>query len=376
MLVSSTAIAEDAAHEETPKEEGNAVPTAKKEGPKKVPPSKMLPDPRGRVDLTICSQNLNNFGPQKLTSVRLGIDAAGYQEKQKAIAQRIISTKCDVVALQEVLSKSEEEGKEILKQLSKEIRFLGGRVFDFQVSSSNENSIRNGFLVAKDRAEIINSLGYSKVELPKISEKQKPRLFLRSPFEIQLMTKSLDEGKPKSITLINFHSKSKSGSAKDPTELEWETYRMEMSEAIRRIVEVRHRPSLLSSENLLVVLGDRNANFDLASAKILEGSLRLSDFMEDSFCRLSKRGVPLCKPGARSTQVLFSVVTDDPQSKLRPGTYTYKNVFSFIDDILLPAESLPFAWASYDKAGDYDSGIVYNPKAASDHAMVYVRLNW
>jgi hypothetical protein len=340
----------------------------------KKPP--ITDDPRGKPDLTICSQNLNNFGTQKLTMARMSIDAEAFAEKEKAIVDRIFKAKCDVIALQEVLSRTEEEGREALGELEKNLALKTGRHFSIEVGSSNDASIRNGFLIAKDRAEVLNTLSYSRVELPKISEKQKPRLFLRSPLEIQITAKSLEEGKPKTITLINFHAKSKSGSAKDPTELEWETYRMEMSEAIRRIIEVRHHESLISGENLLVVLGDRNANFDMASAKIMDGSLRLSDFKADSFCRLSKRGVPICKAGAQSTQFLFSVFTSDPQLKSFPGTFIFEKVYSWLDDILLPADSLPFAWANYEKAGDYDSGVIYEPKAASDHALVYVRLNW
>ncbi len=333
-------------------------------------------DPRGEIDLVVCSQNLHNYGLYKTVASKLGLDRDGYAEKESAIAQRIIKTKCDVVALQEVASSSEEDGRLALTQLTGTIRSMSGRVFDFVVGSSNDATMRNGFLVAKDRAEILNMLSYTKVELPKISDKQKPRFFLRSPLEIQISVKPKGEGKAKAITLINFHNKSKAGSSKDPVDLEWETYRMEMNEAIRRIIEVRHRKALLGSDNLLIVLGDRNANYDSASAKILDGSLHLTDFKTDSFCRLSKRGVPLCKPEVQTHQILYSVITNDPQTKEMPGTYKYKDTYSWIDDILLSTESLAFSWSSYDKPADYSSGVVYQPKKASDHAMVYVNLNW
>jgi hypothetical protein len=47
-----------------------------------------------------------------------------------------------------------------------------------------------------------------------------------------------------------------------------------------------------------------------------------------------------------------------------------------LDDILMPAESLPFAWDEAATEGVFDSGVVYEESDASDHAMVYVRLNW
>ena len=350
--------------------------TAQVNGQTRTSSGKVFADPRGEPQLTVCSQNLNNYGFFHTTAGRLNISEEAYQIKERALAERIVKTGCDVVAVQEVFAPNEEAGREVLRQLAKRLRFSGGRIFDVSAGSSNDDNIRNGFLLAKDRAEIINTLSYSKVELPKISDKQKPRFFLRSPYEIQIAVKPRELGSPKTVTLINIHFKSKSGSGKDPTELEWETYRMEMSEAVRRIVEVRHRGSIARGDNLLLVVGDRNSHFDTASSKILEGSLTLADFKMDSYCRLSKRGTPLCQPGASSSQVLFSVLTENPRTKMLPGTYRYRNIFSWIDDILMPVESLPFAWAQYDTAGEYDSGVVYEPAEASDHAMVYVRLYW
>jgi hypothetical protein len=233
-----------------------------------------------------------------------------------------------------------------------------------------------GFIVAEDRAQIVNTLSYAKVELPKLVAKQKPRLFARTPLEIQLLVSGRENDVSKTITLVNFHFKSKRGGEGDPTGLEFETYRMEMGEALRRIVERRHKQAFARGNSILMLLGDRNSNFDVASAKILDGSLSLSNFQNDGACRLSKRGVPLCKAGASLPQRLFSVLTSNKSVFRLPGTFSYKGEYSWLDDILMPAESLPYAWRSAFQEAQYDSGVVYSPKDASDHAMVYVRLNW
>ena len=107
------------------------------------------------------------------------------------------------------------------------------------------------------------------------------------------------------------------------------------------------------------------------------GVVRLKHFQgTEPLCRLSKRGVPICQGGIPAAQELFSVLTGDPQTKLLPGTIKYKNVYSWYDDIIMPLESLPFAWSGPASTGDYDTGVVYEPKWASDHALVWVRLNW
>jgi hypothetical protein len=91
---------------------------------------------------------------------------------------------------------------------------------------------------------------------------------------------------------------------------------------------------------------------------------------------LSKRGVPLCKKDQRRAQKLFSVLTQGAAIKKHPGTYSYKNSYSWLDDILVPQETLPVAWTAATSDGDYNAGVVYSPAEASDHALVYVRLNW
>jgi len=206
--------------------------------------------------------------------------------------------------------------------------------------------------------------------------KQKPRLFSRGPLEIQLRVKSRERSPSKIVALVNFHFKSKHGASRDPAKLEWETYRMEMAEGLRRVVINRHEQGFNSGETILVVLGDRNSHFDAASAKILEGILTLNHFRGEGVCRLSKRGVPLCQAGRALPQRLFSVLLTDPEAKLLSGTFSFENTYSWLDDILMPAESLRFTWQDYDVEGNYASEVIYEPELASDHGMTRVSLNW
>lgn len=334
-------------------------------------------DPRGPSDLTVCSQNLENFGSYQDSRVRSPqMTQEEYREKERALAQRIAKAGCDVVAVQEVLGKDDETALVAMRDLADALRKLTNRFYDVKVGPTLDKFSHVGFLVAKDRAEISNFLSYAKVELPKIVPNEKPRLFIRAPMEIQLKVKASPSGSAKTLSLINFHFKSRRGGGGDPAELEWETYRMAMAEAIRRIAELRHSRALTSGETLLILLGDRNSHFDCASAKILEGALVLKNFLDGGTCRLSKRGVPLCQEGSAQAAKFFSVLTNDPQTKLQPGTQQYKDEYSWLDDILMPSESLRAAWSAYDSPGDYHSGVVYTPKAASDHALIWVKLNW
>ncbi len=334
-------------------------------------------DPRGAPDLVVCSQNLKLFGTYAVMKARSpGYKLSQYELKVEELVTRFRREQCDVIAVQEVMGKSEAEGKAALSELIRVLRRDTGRIYESRIAPPADGAMTTGFLVAKDRAEILQAFSYARVELPRISKKQKPRIFSRTPLEIQLAVTSREGEIRKTVSVVNFHFKSKRGGEGDPTGLEWETYRMEMSEALRRILEARHENSFASGESVLVVLGDRNSNFDVASARILEGSLTLGSFMAGGPCRLSKRGVPLCKVDSELPRKLFSVITSNKEAMPQSGTFSYKGEYSWLDDILMPAESLRYAWTTAYSEGSYNAGALYTPKDASDHAMVYVKLNW
>lgn len=334
------------------------------------------PDPRGPVELTFCSQNLENYGLFSEARARSNISQEKFIEKEESLVQRFMSKGCDLIAVQELVANSEIKAVEVLTNLANALRRRTNRQYEVFSGPSNDNILRQGFIVAKDRAEVLTRLSFERVELPKTTEKQKPRLFTRGPLEMQLRVFGKEGSGSRSVTVINIHFKSKRGGEEDAAALQWETHRMEMAEAIRRIVRKRHAKTLTSGNSIFIVAGDRNSHLDSASAKILEGILSLNRFQEGGLCRLSKRGVPLCKPQAALPQVLFSVLTTDPQTSKQLGTFRYKNEYSWIDEILMSAESLRYAWADAASEGDYNSGVVYEPIEASDHAMVWVKLNW
>ncbi len=334
-------------------------------------------DPRGAVDLTVCSQNLKLFGTFLETKKRNHLySEAAHELKIEALVERFMVARCDVIAVQELMGRGKAGAEASLGELATRLREKTNRIFSVVVAPPIGGDMTNGFLVAKDRASVQQVFPYARVELPKINEKARPRMFSRMPFEVQLVVNAREGGRRKVVTLVNFHFKSKRGGRDDPSGLEWETFRMEMAEALRRIVEQRHREAFGSGESLLLLLGDRNSNYDVASARILEGGIDLSFFAQEGACRLSKRGVPLCKKHQRRPQKLFSVLTGDQMLKKYPGTFSYKKQYSWLDDILVPQETLPAAWKTATSEGSFNSGVMYTPIEASDHALIHVSLNW
>lgn len=332
-------------------------------------------DERGKPEITICSQNLHMYGAVEELKLK-GAPVENLAERTAGLASRFTEAECDIIAVQELIGRSSETALKGLGILAAELTKRTNKRYELKVGPSGEGNMTLGFIVAKGKGDIVNVTSYDKVELPKLSEKQRPRLFSRGPLELQFMARGVEGSTEKAITLVNMHLKSKHGARGDPAGLEWETFRMEMAEGLRRVVETRHEKSFASGQSILVILGDRNSDFDSASAKILEGTLFLKNFQENGTCRLSKQAVPLCRAESAAPQRLFSVLTTNPYSRNIPGTYLYKKEYSWLDDIIMPAESLPFAWRTATSEGEYESGVVTEPKGASDHALVYMRLNW
>jgi len=325
---------------------------------------------------TVCSQNLKNYGPLNIVKSRVkDATPASLAAQEKALVSRFMGAQCDVIAVQEIVGKTDSEALTSLNQLASALTSASGREFTTVIASTGDGFIRNGMLLAKDRTTLLQAITYQNVELPKLMAQQKPRFFERPPLEVQIEARLANE--TKLITFVVYHLKSRANAKGDATALSWETYRMEMAEALRSIVLNRHKESFQTGNSLLFVLGDRNANFDLATAKILEGQVTLNDFRVDGPCRLSKRGVPICKiDTTKKEQKLFSVLTLDPETKLLPGTFVYKQEFSWLDDISVPAPALAFARAEDANEGNYDSFVVRTFDKASDHALVGVRLQW
>ena len=121
-------------------------------------------DPRGETDLTVCSQNLKLFGSYSVLKARDSkYSIKKHRVKVEDLVERFVSQNCDVIGVQEVLGKSEEESKAALKELAEELRFRTNRFYDFRVAPPADGKMTIGFLVAQDRAQITNTLAYSRV---------------------------------------------------------------------------------------------------------------------------------------------------------------------------------------------------------------------
>lgn len=325
---------------------------------------------------TICSQNLERYGSRRLfLKSNAELSSSDFERKQKAIVTRIFEARCDAVALQEVLGKNKREAEESAESLASAVSEATGKKYDAVVGETNDEFIRVGFLIDKSSLSLEKVIPFSDDELPKLSQFQRPRFFARLPLQVNLRAQ-LRNGSNRPLRLVTFHMKSKSGGMKDPAGLMWETVRMESAEKLRTLIENNDKEAFQTGGPLLFVLGDRNSDEESATAEIMDGKLHLSSFQSpDPPCMVAKAAKVLCRKGYDGfSPVLFSVFSGDPDTKNLPGTHTYKNTASWLDDIVMPVASLEYALEDPSREGDYDSGIISAYPEASDHALVYVRV--
>lgn len=340
-------------------------------------PFKQVKQEVAQKRVTVCTQNLENFGILKVAVTREPeLTQEGLETKLDSLVRRFKSADCDVIAVQELLG-DQDQATTALESLIAAIKTLTYRTFAYTLGDTNELS-RVAYLYAEDKFEYLNHVSYNNLALPKLIPEDKELSYDRPPLELQLKSKYSDGFL---LTLINFHFKSKRHGWKDPAGLNYETVRMQMAEGLRRMVAFRHR-DLDSPNSVVMMLGDRNSHYDSASSRLLTGDLSINAF-RTSHCRVGQRGIPYCKEpalekgeevGYESKPLFFSPIILDPQISKLPGSYTYQNISYFLDDILVANAALPLLLTDRKRLGDYNVGLTNKFQLASDHAMLWARL--
>jgi hypothetical protein len=323
---------------------------------------------RGRAKkqaaVRVCSQNLFRFGSEKFSRNKQK------REKQKTfLVSRMKRAACDVIGVQEVSGESRWRAKGILQELADSLGERSGRKFSAHVGDSQDKYIRNGFIVADDLGKVVGFKSYWRESLPRIQKRGRPRSFVRGPVSLEVVLAQPRFGIER-LLLFSVHLKSKSNSWKDPTKTDFEVYRMESAQAVRRIAldAFAKRPK----GTMLMLMGDRNSEESSASADVLEGRYLIADFHKD--CKLREKTEVDCvsQPNHRPELVgLFEARKQSDPQRYRKGSYRYKRRDTLIDEIYVLPEKLSMfrgenaSWR-IGFEGDYYKG--------SDHLLLWAEI--
>lgn len=291
------------------------------------------------LPIIICTQNLARCDIKSQTTCR-GL-----------LNQRFQTAGCDIIAVQELPAGT-----------TPETNLMVGETTD-----SVQPHV--GFIIKNSEIKILKSFIPKEDQVPPLNSNSPPVKWLRKPFGI------LIEYKSQKIFLVTFHLKSKSGGQNDPAGLKWELIRIAQAKEFKIWL---HKEVLaqITDSIPVIVLGDKNTIIESATEKILTGEINPStDILSN--CDIAKSTKVYCK--FLDLPEFFPITSFMSWEQKLQGSFEFNKHNEWIDEILLSGNAFKSAVLSVeDKYGKFnpivDAGVVAEPKDASDHKLVWVRL--
>lgn len=314
--------------------------------------------------IRICSENLERWG-----------DPAGHggeghvQEQRDFLVERMTAAHCDVVALQEVFGRTKRESAQTADALAKALSDATGEHFRGSIGESEDPFIRNGYLVRTSKVEILRERSFLDEPLPRLGRHGPIAHYTRAPTALIARLRGVRSA---SLFLLNIHFKSKHDSFKDRSGTQFETMRMVMAEAAR---ELLLREAHSGGRTVVpILLGDRNAGEESATAELLSGKRRIDDFQSGA-CGLSDDDdhVPQCRQSPHEVALipLLATARRDSAPDVRGGSFSYRGKLELLDEIFISPAQLPRV---RDDRGQLRVGFEGRFFKGSDHKMVWAEL--
>lgn len=307
----------------------------------------------------ICSQNLHNFGDPK--------EAATHASATAALVERFVTTRCDIIAAQEIFGETTEIARQNFLELRDALNAASTKQFEIILGRTRDRRIRNGYLVRTNLGSIDEVKDFYRYSLPTLQTLGPVRYFPRAPLRLKLTAKNHD-GKSKTFFIYAIHFKSQADAWRDPTQTRFEVTRLEMAAAMREIVTADTREHPHSTP---IILGDRNSDRVTGSAQVLEGKLSLRDFEKD--CQLTKDLTPRCATSPRAGDWTALINEYFAKKGANDGTFRFKKRMEVLDDIVVRTRDLPTFTSNQ---GNLAVGATGEIGVGSDHKLVYADVTW
>lgn len=292
------------------------------------------------------------------------------KRQQDFLIRRMIEAGCDIVAVQEISGRSDKVALGHLRAFASALSSADARQYIAYIGAAPGSNIRNGFLVATERAHVLRQESYVMRNLPKLQPLGPERRSLRGPDALIVSVRDREADRSYELAVLTMHFKSKVAGWKDPSRTEFEATRMEMAEGLRRIAE--ELASEVGEDGAVVILGDRNSDPDSASAAILSGSRSLADFL-GGVCILRGAGRPICREASHEASFVALFGGEDVRVPGERGSYRYRGHVSYLDGALISADDVPLVLGS---DGNFVAGVVGAFNKGSDHKLLWIELNW
>lgn len=363
-------------------------------------------DPRGDVDIRICSINLNGYATRAMRKKFFGkIDLAFLKGIESTVSQAVKRADCDVVAVQGIVAEDYVTGKKAIKRLAERVaKRSGARWTAFSGDPSRRREVL-GFLVNGERVEIVGLRAYRDVELlAYVSGKAE----MDAAYPLQLTVRTIGESWRR-VSVLNFDLR-KLG---DVVDERIEYNRIQMAEAIRELAKFAladqraydQRVKGAEQEPIFLVVGDLGVERHNPVHWVLRGRLKLNSFGKSGPCILTTEKVKNKKrvgykcesatqPGTWQAEELFELLSDDegPSSKkvsrivdgeqrwfkLKPTKARYLTYEQHTLDVgvFLTQNNLALARKEISGQRWYDVGFEKVKNKLLKSPLVWIGLNW
>lgn len=309
------------------------------------------------TSITVCTQNLNMYGrPEEKKKYK---KYKRRKEQADELIARFGAVGCDVIALQEVYGQTEKEAKRIITSLVNRANNDLGCDYRFYLARTNDEHIRNGFLIDANKLEVKDFESFDRMILPTFNQYGPTRGFPRGPAGILISSKKTG----KKYYILTYHFKSKVDGWKDSSGLNFELFRIENAEGLRQLAVKKHKE--LGKDVVFIALGDRNAATGAASSEVLAGKLRIEDFKRP--CSVNKELEPNCEPMPNHEKE-FLALSEERAKQVY--SYRYKKNLMMYDEIYIVPEQkkrmqLDDGKLLFGSEGEYHKG--------SDHLLIWVK---
>jgi hypothetical protein len=264
-------------------------------------------DSRGESEVRVCSVNLNNYGIASQVQLIVQREAVNtLPEKEKSIIEGIVSSNCDIVAVQGIIGRDYDRAIEGVQRLVRLLSRITQDNWQGLLGETNHKNAYNGFLLKSDIANVLSTKAYVDLLLPRFGKFQQDK-FLRTPFELSVRVSGKGESGPRQLVLISMDLKdSVKERAKEP-----EALRMQMAEGLRQLV--KHNKENLDSkdETIFILLVDRISGEYSPTSFILSGRMRLTDFGIDGNCILNEDDEVECGEKVNHPNILYGIIANN-----------------------------------------------------------------
>jgi hypothetical protein len=349
-------------------------------------------DPRGAPEIRLCTLDMAYYGGLKDYRRILKAEKLPLREKTERSALRALTkAQCDIVALQSILGTDDKNIDSAMRIFTKKLKKASGAEYDVLLSPANREIVRSGFLVKKGAGDVVRTQYFRNLSFTQFGIFT-AKEFTRMPFELVLKVHGKDGAADKELLLLTFDFRNTFVMA----EKEREKLRLQMADALRKIVHTELKNFPDDVQPIVVLLGDRRAPKYAPSVQLLEGRLRLVDFAQSGKCTLTEDQKASCASPPKHFKEFFGLSSEGLSAEpvrrqqeidgVKKQVLVYPDpkvlrrqtlkIWNYTTDIYLRSQDLDLASSSIYRQGRYAAGTIPVQSGLAQSPLVWAELNW